>query len=197
MTEDELDELRAALVRHRRWLMKCLGDPERETTDLHLQIAGQLRVLLCDADLPILLRYAECQDIKLCVWTNRPANEPVEADLLFSFNALIASWQPVKDAYEMPIQDFLDTPIGVASIPTPDGLGAGSGYTPRQVIKWVANKEGVAHLNLDKPTTLRSLKASTYRSGGKVVEGVEVRRIIYQIASWCLHAINHMLPRAA
>src|SRR3989442_8021036 len=197
MTPAELKELEKALTRHANWLHRSLNSPERESLDLHLQIAGQLRVLLCDGELPILIRYARERGVPLRVWGPRSPRQSAHPPLFFAFYALVASWDKLADAYEMSIEEFLDPPIGVASVAPADGLGPGSPYTPRQVIKWAANKEGVAHLDLDKPATLESLKASQYRRGEVVTEEMELRRVLYQIADWALHAIDHVLPDAA
>ncbi len=179
MTEEERTALGQAVVRNANWLALLMDHPQREELDLYLPIAGVLRVMLCDAERPILLAFAEDQKVPLRVWGPRPARKPMHPALLFSFNALICSWDQVGDAYEMSIEDFLDTPLAVASIATPDGQGAGSPYTPRQVIKWAANKEGVAHFDLDKPATLENLSATTYSRGDVTTRAIELRRVIY------------------
>jgi hypothetical protein len=196
MTEAELTALGQTVVRNANWLALLLDHPQREELDLHLPIAGVLRVMLCDADRPTLIAFAEAQKIPLRVWGPRPARKPMHPSLLFTFNALICSWDQVGDAYEMSIEDFLDTPLAVASIPTPDGIGAGSPYTPRQVIKWAANKEGVAHFDPDKPATLESLNASTYSRGDVTTKAIELRRVIYGIAEWTWRAANEVMTRA-
>ena len=197
MTEDELTALGQAVARNANWLALLLDHPQREELDLHLLIAGILRVMLCDSDLPILIAFAREQKIPLRVWAARPARKPVHPDVLLAFHALICSWDPAGGAYEMSIEDFLDTAVGVASIATPDGMGAGSPYTPRQVIKWAANKEGVSHFDQDKPATLANLKASTFSHGETTTTEIELRRVIYDIAEWTSRAVTEVMARAA
>ena len=196
MTEAELTALGQAVVRNANWLSGHLDHPQRDELDLHLPIAGILRVMLCDADTPVLLVFAREQGVPLRVWAASPALKPFHTDLLFAFHALICSWDSVADGHEMSIEDFLDTPVGVASIATPDGMGAGSPYTPRQVIKWAANKEGVTHFDLDKPATLESLKASTYTRGEVTTAEMELRRVIYAVAEWTHRAVTEVMNRA-
>ncbi|SRR6266480_249242 len=197
MTEAELSALREAVVRNANWMGLLMDHPQREELDLHLPIAGILRVMLCDATLPILTTFARERGIPLKVWARRPAKKPVHPDVLFALHALICSWEPVGGGHEMSVEDFLDTVVGVASIATPDGMGTGSPYTPRQVIKWAANKEGVAHFDLDKPATLENLKASTYSRGDATTTEMELRRVIYDVAEWTWRAALEVVPRAA
>lgn len=46
------------LYTHLLVLDTLLSSPDRWVLDLHIPIAGQLRVLLCDAEMPVLLIYA-------------------------------------------------------------------------------------------------------------------------------------------
>jgi hypothetical protein len=174
-----------------------LHHPDRDALDLHLPIAGILRVLLCDAEVPILLRFAKAQGKVLRIWAPRPAREPMDPDLLFYFKAFVCSWEPYPEGYEMSIEEFLVTPIGVASLPTPDGRGTAGSYSAKQVIKWTANKEGVSHLDFDKPATLENLKASTYQRGETITTAIEIRRVIYAVGEWTLNAVEHLAQRAA
>ena len=70
-------------------------------------------------------------------------------------------------------------------------------YTPRQLIKWVANKEGVAHLDLKPPTTLEAIQTAITVTG--TVEGYTatdeflLRHGIVQIAKWTVRGIEHVL----
>ena len=91
LTEAELTALGQAVVRNMNWLSGHLDHPQRNELDLHLPIAGILRVMLCDADTPILLIFAREQEVPLRVWAASPALKPVHTDLLFAFNALIWS----------------------------------------------------------------------------------------------------------
>jgi hypothetical protein len=165
LTESQLAELGKALHRHLIVLDAMLRSDDRWVLDLHIPIATQLRVLLCDADFPMLLTYAKDRDITLRVWGPRPPGSGLTTKLLFGWNALVASWQPVSAGFEMSIEEYLDTGVAVTTLP---GEQAGRAYSPRQIIKWVANKEGGAHFSFDKPATLEVLKQSAWSSGDRV-----------------------------
>ena len=197
LSEDQLSELRRVLHRHLIVLDAMLAAPEREVLDLHIPIAAQLRVLLCDSELPVLLTYARAKDIELHVWGPRPPGKGLHTDLLFHFSALVASWDAVPGAHEMSIDDYLDTAVGVVSLPGAHGKGEGRGYSPRQLIKWVANKEGGTHFAFDKPATLRVLKESKFQSGDTTVDAFQVKHVIFGIADWTHAALAHVLNLAA
>lgn len=206
---EHVARLEETLRRQLLQLRKALGDSERDTADLHLQIAGQLRALLCDSKVPILLVYAEYKSIDLRVWgPNPPGFRGTPGRIWFQYNALLASPQPVVDSYEMSIRDYLDTPIGATPLPNPSGGQPSQTvwYTPRQLIKWVANKEGVAHLELDPPASLRAVQNAFTVSGSVTLVGQQgeilnfgatdqllVRSALLQIGLWTAHAIDRVL----
>jgi hypothetical protein len=138
----------------------------------------------------MLLTYAKDRDITLRVWGPRPPGSGLTTKLLFGWNALVASWQPVSAGFEMSIEEYLDTGVAVTTLP---GEQAGRAYSPRQIIKWVANKEGGAHFSFDKPATLEVLKQSAWSSGDSNVEAFEVKRIVFGVAEWTHAALAHCL----
>ena len=151
-----------------------------------------LRVLLCDADIPILLNYANEKETKLKVWAPVPLPESLKDGLVFLMNLNIASWTPFFRSRQMLIKDYLDTEIGYSlSLNSQDAKP----YTPKQVIKWVANKEGIAHLDFKKPQTLLGLKAWKWNRDGEPHDDGLVRKIILQIGSWSHAAISHVLTK--
>lgn len=190
MTDEQLEELRKALYRHLIVLDAMLAADEKWALDLHIPIAVQLRVLLCDKNFPMLLRYAAARGMPLRVWGPRPASSGTETRLLFHFSANVASWVPLPDAHEMSIEDYLETGVAVTTLP---GDVHGRAYTPMQLVKWVANKEGGAHFSFEKPPTLEVLKRSTWSSGEANVEAFEVKRIIFGVAEWTQRALVYCL----
>jgi hypothetical protein len=163
---------------------------EHWALDFHIPIATQLRVLLCDADLPMLLTYARAEALDLHVWGPRPSGAKMRTELLFSFDALVASWVPVPGAFEMSIDTFLDTGVAVITLP---GEQDGRAYSPRQIIKWVANKEGGAHFSFDRPATLELLKQSVWSSGETHVEAFQVKHVVFGVAEWTHAALGYVL----
>jgi hypothetical protein len=206
---EHVARLEEVLRRQLLHLRKALGDSERDTADLHLPLAGHLRALLCDSKVPILLVYAQYKAIDLRVWgPNPPGFRGTPGRMAFQFNALITSSQPVFGSYEMSIRDYLDTPIGATPIPNASGGQPSQSvwYTPRQLIKWVANKEGVAHLDLDPPASLRAVQNALTVSGSATLVGEQgeilnfgatdqflVRSALLQIGLWTAHAIDRVL----
>lgn len=201
-----LARLDGALRRHLMLLRKLLLDEERDAADLHLQVAGQLRVLLCDADVPILLAYAAAKGLSLRIWGPNPPGFDARR-VLFQMTALVASAHPVPESYEMTIETYLDTVVGVVALPVQVGSVPQSiAYTPRQLIKWVANKEGVAHLDLNPPAGLTAIQGAITTAGSVSLVGGDgsridfgatdqflVRSSILQIAQWAERAIEAVL----
>lgn len=188
LSEGEATELARELARNALLLEALLGSDDFWVADLHVPLATHLRVLLCDRGLPVLLVFADFKGIPLRIWGPRPARTAHNPVMLFSWTALIASWQPVGGGYEMSIRDYLDTEIAVVSAGQ-----AGRPVTPRQVIKWVANKEGGAHFSLEKPAALQALKGSVCRSGDAAIDSFQAKQILHAIGLWTHSAIGACL----
>lgn len=188
MKKRKRQEYEKALCRNLLWLAAMLDSPGWIEADLHLLVAGRLRLLLADEE---LLEYADEVGKELRIWGPWPPGADL-TELLFVFKALVASWEPDGEGHEMSIREYLDTDLGVATKVHPDSTEQVA-YTAREIIRDAANKEGVAHLTLEKPAGLRYVKASEYRSGDLVVEEVELRRIMEQLGRWTVRAIEHVL----
>lgn len=65
LSDAELEQLRKVLYTHLMVLDTLLSSPDRWVLDLHIPVAGQLRVLLCDSEMPVLLTYAKERGIPL------------------------------------------------------------------------------------------------------------------------------------
>jgi hypothetical protein len=163
----------------------------------HVPLATQLRALLCDAEFPLLLKYAEHRGISLRVWGARPAGyTPPIGKSVTSFDALVAAPRAQPWSHEMSIEDFLKLPIGDTST---------NWHTPTQLIKWVANKEGGAHFQLKNHSTLESVKSEFISTGTVSIEGdglsvslgnsdaAILQSAIIQIADWAVFQIEHVL----
>lgn len=194
--------VREVLNRHQVQLEGFLVDPKRDEKDLHYIIAGQLRVLLCDSDVPILLHYAKAHNFDLKVWGPFPAGFNFQSNKsIFSFNALVASYFPVYDAHELSIADYLDTVIGAVPKFTQiaNSVSGTISYTPKQLIKWISNKDGVSHLELSPMQSLQNVKDAITCEG--IIEGFEktdnfiLRNSIIQIGEWANEAIKDILSK--
>jgi hypothetical protein len=153
-------------------------------------------VLLCDHKYsPVLLAYAEAGGTNLIVY-GRPLrpSEP-GAQILVAWSAVVASWTPLPEFGLVPIaaEEYMDMPIGVIQY---DVNKRSSAYTPREIINWVANTEGVSHFNYDsrkKPVHQR-LKG-LLNLGTGVGDDKHLRAVLHQIGVWTLHAIDHVVPK--
>jgi hypothetical protein len=66
-----------------------------------------------------------------------------EGKAFWGWSGFVISWTAEKGAKRITIEEFLDRPLGLY----PDEKGLARTYTPKQLIKYTANKEGVAHLS--------------------------------------------------
>jgi len=202
LNSDQVLRLERALRVHLHQLKSSLADTDRDTADLHLAMAGNLRTLLCDAEVPVLLVFAEYKKMPLWVWGPYQAGfRAPEGVMAISWNALVASSQPVWDGHQMRVEDYLDTPIGATMFSPNDGRASQTTwYTPRQVIKWVANKDGSAHFDLEPPASLESIRSDfTVHGQAEIIgpgismplasnEDHVVRVALLQIAQWTVNA---------
>lgn len=186
-------ELEPVLREHLSLLEYSLQHPSLYHSPQYKVVAGQLRVLLCDAVCPLLLRFAEYRNIPLYVWAPPSILKELEKGLTLSLNYDVAKWTP----NDMPmvkrkITDYLDCVIG--NEPICDGQGAiGAPYSPRNLIKWVANKEGICHYDFKKPKVLQSLQKWMLNSNGQSSDAAIIRNHIIAIGIWCARAIRELL----
>jgi hypothetical protein len=204
LSADQMPNVERSLRHHRALLAKLLKDPDRDAHDHHLAIAVHLRVLLCDTTyIPILIDYAKAKGILLRVWGPNPAGAKPHKGAVFSINFLVAAWDRAG-GYHLPIEEYLKAPLGATPIrkkefeTNPDAPGAyGLTYTPCQLIKWTANKEGAAHYDPEKPATFESFKNSyvvtKVPSDGTEPDAFLLRDAMYQLADWAIHAIDYVL----
>ena len=193
MDPHEIAELEKVLQRHQGFLYDQLQKEDLIETDYYFQIAGWLRVLLCDKDIPILLKYADVRQVELYVWGPRKLPPSLQQELIFHMRSQIASWVPFQPhSHKYTIEEFLDTPIGYESIQVA-GASEPRPYTPRQLIKWVANKDGVSHLDFKKPQIFRKVKAWQWNSKEEAYEDGLVRKHIVKLGEWAYHAIRDLL----
>jgi hypothetical protein len=195
ITADELAQLERTLRWHFPRLHRETAEDPGALPDSHLAIAGHLRVLLCDHKYPpVLIEYAKARGIDLIVYASPIITSNKKRTVHIAWSSLIASWEPVPDrpCVAVDVESFLNSPIGVIQhdINTPS-----EAYTPRDVIQWVANTEGVSHFNYNdrKHSVHMKLKGSTLK-GGVTIPDSELRKVLQQIGVWTLCAIEHVMP---
>lgn len=171
MTPD-VDRIAKALRMQSAHARALLEHRDRDPNNFHLALAGIVRSMLCDAQWPTLLAFAGALSVDLRVWGPYPPSAGNEKPPAFAFNALIASAEPVGHGYEMSAEEYLDAPIGAIAIPTTDEAPPrATWYTPRQLIKWAANKEGPSHFDPKSVPTFSHIGAAIGASGSVFMIG--------------------------
>ena len=188
MSEEEIKELKSVLKKHASWIAKLTLNENSGLDDDYILLAGILRVLLCDAKVPILISYAKEKNTPLRIVyypTQIEKNPELYKNSVFYLrnDSSLPHWDSLRTGNTIGIEEFLDKPIGIL----------GGTYTARKIIKWVANKEGISHLDFKKPATLKSLKSMTYVSGDNRIEGFVIQNVIYSLARWALITIQFVL----
>lgn len=143
-----------------------LEHAQRDEANFHLYLAGDLRSMLCDRKCPTLIVLARELSIDLRVWGPYPPEAKNEKPPTFLFNALTVSVEPTAFACEMGLEQFLNAPIGVVSVDDPSGgKPQSTWYTPQQLIKWAANKEGPAHFDLKPANEFQAIGSLIIATG--------------------------------
>lgn len=184
----EVDRLRKSLREHLAQMRRILHAPDRDATNAHIFLAGHLRTLLCDS-YPVMVRYAELAHHDLRIWGPTPGEVKHGPNVIMSVHFLIASYEGNPLMHEMSIKDYLQTPIGVANWQK---------YTPSDIIRLIANKEGAAHLHPRQNEKLDDIKSAFVVSAsitGHAEDDNDVilRTSILQMSTWALSAIEHLL----
>lgn len=150
-------------------LTALLNHSERDELDFHVALAGPLRSMLCDSDWPTLLKLAEALGKSPKVWGPHAPSDRAKKAPTFYMNALTVSAEQVAFSHEMSIAEFLDAPVGaVGVIDQVTGKPKGHWYTPRQLIKWTANKDGPSHFDPKTPATYTAIADSSLITIGEV-----------------------------
>jgi hypothetical protein len=192
MLASELTEIERVLRHHQEWILEDYEKAKDNHSSAYLRLAGYLRILLVDGDLPVLLHYAKQKGKVLYAYVEDSDLRPFEGKALLLWSGFVISWTPEQASKRITIEEFLGRGIGLYS----DEQGLARIYTPRQLIKYTANKEGVAHLDLKKPRALEQLKLMTMVGPRGTSDSQEIRHALRAIAGWTYNAIRHVLDDA-
>ncbi len=192
-TPEQIALIERSLRELRDWLREDLEVMQDLRSNKHKRVALYLRLLLCDNG-GLLLEYSKAKDVSLFAYVP-PAD----------FNAAIGrqmqsagcdwnvvSWLPVNAWTKVPAKEFLNRCAGV--IPGPDGKAVAFSVT--QVIKRVANWDGIAHLDLDldKRKTLNWMGGGrTVAESGEISEHIDIKFYLHAVGEWTVAAINEVL----
>lgn len=191
------EQLRKVLAMHRAHLLDALQHPDRLTSGIHGQVAVQLRVLLCDADCPILLRYADDKMVNLYVYGPVQYPPRLRNHMVLHLSAQIIGRDPFVGSRAYDLRSFLDTTVHVVPVRAFRDAKPGEDVTPRKLIKWVANKDGFAHFDFDKPRAFEAFKTWRRFDGVTETEEFAVKENLFQIAAWTaemIGAVEHAAP---
>ncbi len=162
----DLSRLAKALRMQRSHIDVLLQHPDRDFDNFHLALAGVLRSMLCDRDKSTLLVLAREISMDLRVWGPFPAHATTTRPPDFVFKALTMSATPEFNTHEMSIDEYLDAPIGAISVSRPGETHLSSQwYSPCQLIKWTANKEGPTHFDPKSSAAFQSIGSSIVAIG--------------------------------
>lgn len=186
-----MDQLWEELRRQRKVVSDFLGTVRAGDKDYLPQLAAALRVLLLDADYPVLLDAAKSLNMDLRIWGPEAEDRP---GVIFAFLAFACSWDRPLDteAFQYFLTEYLVMPIGNSG---------GQPYSMAQLIKWTSNKEGGAHFDPKKPRTYLGARQDLeihYAPGGvgprrRVGSVDQATRALCQMADYVLHAADHLL----
>lgn len=193
-TDKELVELKSSLKQHRTLLTQLLNTPSILESDVYLLIAAQLRVLLCDIQNPILIQYSKRTSQDLYIYGPKKLPSQLLKSIIFNINFKVASYYPIGPmGKKYSINDYLDLPIGHLALSKNSNSILPNDYSMKQLIKWVANKEGICHLDFRKPSTFQQLKKIKISADDKIIDDGLIRSSILKMADWVLKAILELL----
>lgn len=186
--QSEFNRLKRSLREHKSQMRRILNAPDRDATNAHIFLAGHLRTLLCD-QYAVMLRFAELVRHDLRIWGPKPQEVPLGQTIIMSVHFLIAASASNPLMREMTIEAYLRTPIGIANWQT---------YTPIDLIKLIANKEGAAHLDPRQNEKFEDIRSAFSISRSITGESEDDNNVIprmamIQISDWAVRAIEHLL----
>lgn len=193
MDRSAMDQLQKVLSMHRDHLRDALARPDRLISGIHGQIAVQLRTLLCDAECPVLVRYADEKMINVYVYGPVQYREGLRKHMVVHANDQVIGREPFMGSQAYDLRSYLDATIQVVPVRAFRDAKPGDDVTPRKLIKWVANKDGFAHFDFDKPKAFESFKTWTRYDGVAVIEEFAVKENLFQLGTWAADVIAAVL----
>jgi hypothetical protein len=193
MRDSESDELERILIEQLGFLREDLTRGDWFTSGRHGRVATQLRLLLCDKDLPVFVRYAAKKTVNVQVYGPVQYPERHRKHMALHFNTQVIGRAPFvgSQAYDLP--SYLNSTIQVLPVRAFNDAKPGDDFTPRNLITWVANKEGFAHLELKKPKPLAGLKTLTWTDGHTEIKEFTIKDNLRQVGAWVAEVIPELL----
>ncbi len=192
-----ISRLETALLGHIRQQTRILAQQDYWESDDYLLLAGILRVQLCDADWPVLLRYADYRCRNLYIYAQPGIPKGLERGLVFAPPVTTCSRHPLASFRRMTIEFFLDNPIGYSLVGDPKSEYPSVSVTPRGWIKWTANKDGMAHFDPRPPLAHEGTKNVGVPFEGKVDHLHLVKKFMAHLSEWCAFTAYELVEPVA
>ena len=191
---EEVQELERTLREQRLLLLDHLHPREPQHAHHYRAVAVSLRLLLCDSNNPVLLTYAKHKGVALTLFGPAQIPPRLRAALAQDVCMIAASDQPFPGCDRYTLAEFLEIPVGVVPAGDFSSPSPGKAYSPRTLIKWIADKTGGAHLDFKKPNGLKMVLQTTAEVPGfGIIEEALPRMLISQLGLWTVKAIEDML----
>jgi hypothetical protein len=187
------ERIQKALRQHGAQLAKALRSADRYESGIHGLVAVQLRVLLCDADCPLIPTYADTKMVNIYVYGPIQQSTRLRKSMVVHVNERVISHRPFAGSQPYDLQTYLDATIQVVPVRSFQDECPGEEVTPRKLIKWVANKDGYAHFDFNVPRAFQSLKSWHRADSLGVTEEFAIKDNIFQIADWAGRMIDLLL----
>jgi len=195
MTADDETDIRKTLLRSYRYISELLFSKKRDKNENYYLLSGLLRSLLCDSDNPYLLAYASQRKISLSIVSNIDYSiyDAISKGLVSytNYSSLLPHWPSFNDAEVMPVQIFLESPLGV----TIGNNEKGVVYCAKEIIKWCSNKDGISHYDKKKPKAYNSIKSTIILTNQNDKVSFIIQNIVYSLSYWTASAILYVLNK--
>ncbi|MCW0482987.1 hypothetical protein [Gaoshiqia sediminis] len=160
--------------------------------EMYLHTSVPLRLLLCDGDNPLLIKYSEEIGRPLFVWTITSLEElsPTLLEGLQFDLSNPCNWDPrfIPNRNKIPVREFLARKFCAAK--------DGNRYTPSQIIKATANKLGFTHFDQDRQKYLKDSldwKLSNPNEENQTKDLSLVDSHLFYLAKWTIEAIDYLI----
>jgi hypothetical protein len=193
MKPEILRRLENTLLAHLRSQLRVLAKEDYWESDDYLLLAGILRVQLCDADWPVLIKYADYHCRNLFIYAPAGLPKGLERGLIFSPPLATCSRHWIPEFRRMTIDHFLDNPTGWSLVRDPKSEYPSDPVTPRRMIKWIVNKDGMAHFDPNPPRAYEETKNLGVSFRGRVDYLHLLKKHMAHLSEWSLFAASDLI----
>lgn len=182
-----------SLRQHGAHLGQVLRNEDRYRSGIHGLVAVQLRVLLCDADCPLLLTYADEKMTNIYLYGPVQYPARLRKAMVVHVNDQVVGNEPFVRSQPYDLRTYMDATVQVVPVRAFRDECPGDDVTPRKLIKWVANKDGFAHFDFTVPRAFESLKTWQRVDALGATEEFVIKDNLFQLAGWTARMIELLL----